>query len=120
MPKLKTHVKKHAKRLVKAGKAVHKKMNQPLHPYISWWAVSISALSAFLIVNGTAAQLAYGDEGRNFPPMFMRQEMLNSSGTPRNREFFREPCKVTSSTPCQLPPKAFKEFMVGGDEGKKS
>ncbi len=119
MPKLKTHVKRHAKRIVKVGKAVHKKMNQPMHPYISWWAVSISALSAFLIINGSAAGLVYGDEGRNFPPMFMQQQMLNSSGTPRNREAFEGSCKATSSTPCQMPPKAFKEFMVGGDEGFK-
>jgi hypothetical protein len=65
MFKFSKRVKRRARKVVRVGKRAHKyaqkQLRAPVHPVINWWLISISAVSAFLIVNAGIYRLALGD-----------------------------------------------------------
>lgn len=85
MFKLSKHVKKHKRRIIRAGKRAHKyvqkRLRAPVHPVINWWLISISALSAFLIVNAALYRLALGDTA---PFVDQQVSPSNTAAPPQN------------------------------------
>lgn len=56
MRKIKEHVKRHAQKVVRISRHLHHKLHSPVHPLISWWTISVAAISCFLIVGQAFAQ----------------------------------------------------------------
>lgn len=105
MAKVMVHVRRHAKKFKRATKHVHKQLKAPVHPVISWWAISVAALSAFLIINGGGVYLAHGQTAPIAP-----QVLSNSgSGSPQ------QPLPPPSGS--FMPGQSFMQPPPGGQTG---
>ena len=108
MPNFKEHAKKHAHKLLHTGKHVNKQLQRPVHPVVSWWMISISALAAFLIITGGTTQLAHGDTGTS-TQVFSSTTGGNPSSLPPSQQQgsqqqlqYGHPCDSPGDNPCPL------------------